>query len=684
MNIFSRLFSRRQDNDDLVESHAPEKADPSKAREDYYADLEAQASATQNHLFGTDDPDALSEEQRVALVKKIMPRTIADVRVVSKGDDIPVPSADGKVATEDAAPTGAIQGDGLTPEQRALLRNADLYQVYARINPRILRHFVSRAFIGYPACTILGQHEVIGLCCAMPAEDAIAPGFTLSCVSEDHKKDDKHIQTETTWLELMQQNALDDGVDELCIKFGTYKRLYGIGIAIPRVKLTEGHTFEEPYDPSFIEEGSFKGFTVIDPSRIAWDFDANTLFDPLSEWYQKPEFLRLVTQTSDVEGLGAERRMHRSWVITSNYREVGEDLLSTYMYGGQPLPQILYERVFCADTLANEIIALAMSKRTVVMDVNLKELMMQPKKIENLIKRVNYYRTNNSIYLKDIQQQGQVMQLETSLTDLQPLSSQQFQYCAAYAGIPMTKLFKNVPSGLQATGQYEVEDYEQTIKPIRKDNVRLLNRYFEMKIHSDYPDRSDLQIKVVFNPFISPKAAEVQQIASQKASMVCQLMMNNVITATEGRALLKRGESDVFDVISPKMPPFLAKIEEMKDPEKAQQMQMQAQMEKGGMGGMPGQGGAPGAMPGQPPAEPQMVTENKGVFAEAWKEVLSDSPAQGGASQEGGAEQPPQPQEAAAPAPEAKSEETPPEAAGKPQQPDLGGVFANAVKETVG
>lgn len=658
-----------------MEEHAPEKADPSKAREDFYADLEAQSAATQNHLFGTDDPDALTEEQREALVKKIMPRTISDVKIVSRGDDMPVPSADGKVVAEDAAPTGAIQGGGLTPAQQALLRNADLYQVYARINPRILRHFVSRAFIGYPACTILGQHEVIGLCCAMPPEDAIAPGFTLSCISEEHKKDDKHIQAETSWLELMQQNAIDEGVDEICIKFGTYKRLYGIGIAIPRVELKEGHTFEEPYDPDFIKEGSFRGFTVIDPSRIAWDFDADTLFDPLSEWYQKPEFLRLVTQTTEVDGLGAERRMHRSWVITSNYREVGEDLLATYMYGGQPLSQILYERIFCADTLANEIVALAMSKRTVVMEMNLKELLMQPKKTENLIKRLNQYRTNNSVFFKDVQQTGQVTQLETSLADLQPLSAQQFQYCAAYAGIPMTKLFKNVPSGLQATGQYEVEDYEQTIKPIRKDNARLLNRYFEMKIRSDYPDRKDLQIKVMFKPFIAPKAAEVQQMASQRASMVCQLMMNNVITATEGRALLKRGEEDVFDVLAPETPPVIAKIEEMKDPEKQQQMQMKAQ---GGMPGMPPGappgGGAPA--PGQQPAEPQMVTENKGVFSEALKEVLSDSTAHGGAQPEGGDTQPQQNQETDANAPES--------AGGQPQKPDLGGVFANAVKETIG
>lgn len=672
MGLFRKIFGRQKEFDDTVNDSPATTEKPSQAREDYYADLEAQQyTNTKNILFGQDDIDPTVAQE---MVQKIMPRTSHDLKIVEQGDADGIDERGQKAleVVQDAAPQGAIQGGGLTPEQQSILRNVDLYQAYARINPRILRHFVSRAFIGYPACTLLGQHEIIGLCCSMPPEDAIASGFTLACTSQSHKQNDDHIQAETTWLEQLRDYAYDCNVEELCIKFGTYKRLYGIGIAIPRVKLKDGHTFEEPYDPSFIEPGSFRGFTVIDPSRICWDFDANTLFDPLSEWYQKPEYLHLSTQTTPSEGLGADRRMHRSWVITSNYREVGEDLLATYMYGGQPLSQILYERVFCADTLANEIVALAMSKRTVVMDANVKELLMQPKKVEHLIQRINHFRTNMSVFLKDIAQNGQVTQLETSLADLQPLSAQQFQYAAAYAGIPVTKLLKNVPSGLQATGQYEVEDYEQTIKPIRKDFRLLLNRWFEMTIYSEYPDRKDLTVKVMFNPFVSPKAAEVQQMDSQRASMVCQLSMNGMITVSEGRAILRQGEDNSFDILSATTPDLLKKIEDMKDPEKQQQMQMQAQMaaQGGGMpvaGGMPGAGGAPAPQPENPE-----FAANKGVFQSAVQEVLAATGKGGesgggvfsqavkevdGGGEGGGEAQPPQPEGQGGPNPSDSQQE---------------------------
>lgn len=627
MSIFSKLFrgifgSSGMDVSEFVEDSTPVHQEPSDARNKYYEDLMAQQSErAMNLIMGSNEMD---EKEARSMVEKIMPKTVYDACVVREADaDIDLSKVNLEVAQDDA-PAGAVQSlnPGLTPQQNNLTRNVDLYQVYARINPRILRHFVSRAFIGYPACTILSQHEVIGLCCAMPPEDAIAPGFTLKCVSQKHKKNDDHIQDGADWIERLHDVAVSEeyDVEDLCIKFGTYVRTYGIGIAIPRVELIKGHTFEEPYDPKLIKPGSFKGFTVVDPSRVAWDFSTDTLFDPMSPYYQKPEYLRLDAMSGDREDLGEDSRVHRSWLVVKNFREVGEDLLATYQYGGQPLSQLLYERVFCADTLANEIVALAMNKRTVVKDGNLKEMIANPKLTDLKIRRFNDHRNNNSIVFKEPGEQ--ITQLETSLADLQPLSAQQYQYVAAFAGIPMTKLFKNVPSGLQATGQYEVEDYEETIRPIRKSFMNLLMRWFEMYIASSYPNRDDLKVKVVFNPFVSPTAQEKQQISAGRASMVCQLLQNHCITVTEGRAILQYGENETFAILANKTPELLKKIEEMSDPEKQQEMQMKMQQAMGG-----GVGDMPGAQE-QEPTNPKFE-ENKQVFQAALQEI------QGGANASG-------------------------------------------------
>lgn len=606
------------------------KAKSSKAKDTFYEDLQAQQMMHDAMSIIAGEIE-MSDEEALDAAKKIMPKTVADLEVVTEDEDSSDASGTDGVA-EDAAPAKA---QALMARREALrrIKNTDLYQVYARINPRILKHFVSRAFIGYPACTILGQDEVIGLCCAMPPEDAIASGFSLACRSRSrlHKSGDTHIQQDATFLEDLRDYGMDKEIDRLCIKFGTYKRLYGIGIAVPIVRLKKGHTFEEEYDPTLIEPGTFKGFNVVDPSKVAWDFDANTLYNPLSEWYQRPEYLRLIsTMGTEEESLGRDERMHRSWLITANYREVGEDLLATYLYGGQPLSQILYERVFCANKLANEIVALAMSKRVVVLEANVKAALAASKATNNMLERLNYYRNNHSVLFKETGT-GQVYQMETSLADLQPLCAQQFQLCASYSGIPITKLFKNVPSGLQATGQYQEEDYAQTIKPIRKDFEHLINRWYEMLLMSEYPDRKDLSVRCQFASFITPKAQEVQQIATGKMSMVCQGLQAGLITITEGRAILKKADDNgTFESVANDTPELLKKIEDMKDPEKQQEMQMK--MQQTANGGQPGGQGTDGGQPTNPQFE-----QNKTVFQDALNEVMSKEQPQGGAQSEGGA-----------------------------------------------
>lgn len=609
------IFKKRHKS--YVEATKPEPAEPSKARDDFYAELLAQEKAraeaaalgknADDMLWG--DGDSLTEDQKVSIAKKLVSVNPKPTIVVE--DE----SQAGLVDTEDAAPVGRITGgDG---------RFADVWSTFAAVNPRILKHFVSRIFIGYPACEILGTHEIINPCCAMPGEDAMASGYQLSCTSDKHAQNDEHIMKEAAWLKEIKKVSDLMGVNKVCTDLALYTRLYGIGVAIPRIELVEGHTMEEPYDPRLVKKGSYKGFSVVDPQDFVWDYDSVTLYNPMSEWYMRPEFLRFLCPDDE----GTAQRIHRTWCIVCIFREVGTRMRATYMWGGVPLSQMLYERVFCADKLANEIVALAMSKRTVVKDGNMAAMIAEPNKANHFIQRWNGYRNNSAIAFKEPGEQ--LTQLETSLADLQPLSAQQYQYAAAIAGIPVTKLLKNVPSGLQATGQYEQDEYEQTLNDIRDQYFKpLLNMHYDLFIRSNYPEREDLKVDIVFNPIQQPKATEVQQIASQRASMCASLLQQGAITVTECRSILKSGESPLFANLSIDTPDLLLKIEKMKDPEEIQKMQMQQQT-IGMPGGMPG-AAAPG---GQDPQQEQQFEQNKTVFQDALKEVLGDDGAQ--ESQEG-------------------------------------------------
>ena len=111
-----------------------------------------------------------------------------------------------------------------------------------------------------------------------PCKDAVAPGYKLNCVSFDHKPGDEHIENEADWLRALVKRAKKMGINQAMIKLAYYTRLYGIGVAVPRCKLKGNHTFEEEYDPSFVEPGSYKGMSIIDPQRFTWHLTADTLY----------------------------------------------------------------------------------------------------------------------------------------------------------------------------------------------------------------------------------------------------------------------------------------------------------------------------------------------------------------------------------------------------------------------
>jgi hypothetical protein len=276
--------------------------------------------------------------------------------------------------------------------------------------------------------------------------------------------------------------------------------------------------------------------------------------------------------------------------------------------------------VWAADKLANEAPLLAMTKRLLIADGNLEQLQSDPARTNKFFNAINFFRDNFSIFVK--KPSSNVTQLDTSLTELTPLTMSQYQLVAAIAQIPVTKLLKNVPSGLQATGQYEWDDYAQSLKAIQNnDYTPLCKMFYELYCASNYPNE-DLKLDIEWNPIDVPKESEVAQMSSQTAQYVSHLINTGVIDIAEARAMLRKTNLPAFQTIPTDIPEILTKIEEAKDP--SQQGAM------GGMGGMEGTSGIGGMMPGQDPnAQPQQaippeVKQNDEVFKDVMRKYLRD------------------------------------------------------------
>lgn len=487
------------------------------------------------------------------------------------------------------------------------------------INPRVLKHYQSRIWITYTGCAIIATHELINRACMIPAEDAIAHGYKVVYDAASQKKhDSEHDAEDANFLENIKKAADRMGLNEACVRLNYKKKVFGVGIAIPWVEFKEDYpspidhnrpySYADPYDPKAIKPGSFGGIAVVDPHWLTYQWDRRSRTDPSYPHFLQPTWIKV-----------ADKRIHRSWVIRSINSELPDIFKPVYLYGGLSLTQMIYERMWAADKLANEAPLLAMTKRLLIADGNLEQLQSDPARTNKFFNAINFFRDNFSIFVK--KPSSNVTQLDTNLSELTPLTMSQYQLCAAIAQIPVTKLLKNVPSGLQATGQYEWDDYAQSLKSIQaNDYTPLCKMFYELYIASNYPDE-EMKLDIEWNPIDVPKESEIAQMSSQTAQYVSHLINTGIIDIAEARSMLRKTNLPAFQTIPTEIPEILTKIENAKDP--SQQ----------GMGGMmPGMGGMPdggGMIPGQDPnAQPQPlppeIQKNDEIFKDVLKKYLAN------------------------------------------------------------
>ena len=680
MSVFSRLFAKAEDSaepevksdvDEELRMKILEFAKRNKGNKKLIAALDAWEKENGN----CDDPDYLPESEKKKILNDLIPRPLSSVSfrkvegnaaknavVMDDGgnsvngpgvSNIPVPPNfdPNKVI---AAVPGAI-GKGMKPiggeagyvgkhdpiDNTGFSMLTDPLNRFP-INPRILKHFQSRMWITFSANAIIATHEVVNLCCSIPGKDAISHGYKVVCASDEHQKTEEarknHDANEVRFLKQIKIAADKMKMNETCAKLNYYKKVFGVGIAIPRVKFRKDakspsdssgetpYSYADPYNPAMIEPGSFKGFAVVDPIWITYDFNTEEFLDPISPTFQIPTWINT-----------HNRRIHYTWCIRVLNSEVPDILKPSYYYSGLSLTQQLYERVWCADKLANEAPLLAMTKRLLIADGNLEQMIGDPRHTNIFFKAINYFRDNFSIFVK--KPSMNVTQLDTSLTDLAPLTSYEYQLVSAISQIPVTKLFKNVPTGLQSTGEYEWDDYAQTLRDIQNnDFTPTLRMFFELYCASFYPERQDLKLDVEWNPIDVPKEKEQVQMASQAGQTVGSLCSQGVICVREARNMLRSMSNPMFQYISAEMPNILEKIEQQKDPEKAMElqrkMQMMTNMPPGGIGGTQGAPppvGAEGVLTqaesvSEQPVDP-IVQENDKAFKDALAGVVGEEAA---------------------------------------------------------
>ena len=411
------------------------------------------------------------------------------------------------------------------------LNNA--YNITNPVNDIIYTHFAVQGFIGFQACSVLCQNWLINKACSQPAKDAIRPDYDLSYVSTDEEEIDDDFITK-----IIDESNDRKGfnIKSICSVFEQKKRQFGQVLAFPKI---DGVKYELPFSMDAIEAGSnaYKGMTVVDPVWYTPILDNEAVSDPTSLRYMKPTYFQMP------DG----KKIHHSWCIFGVNGDVSDVLLPTYRFGGYPIPQLIYERVYCAEKTANEAHMLAQSKRLLIADINVKSYMTNPQNTVNELNALTQFRDNWGVMTK--RPGDSVQQIDTSLTDLDEVIMTQYQLVAAAACVPATKLLETQPKGFNSTGDYEDDQYKLTLVEIQKaDYIPLLDFHYALLSKSRYGIERDYTI--TFKEIDTPTELERAQINQTNASTAATYVQAGVISPDEVRDNLIKDPNSGFNDIT--------------------------------------------------------------------------------------------------------------------------------------
>lgn len=405
--------------------------------------------------------------------------------------------------------------------------------------PAEMAPFFTEWFIGYQACALLAQNAYIKKICEIPAQDAISVDYKLHYRDTDTDKDDTTDKAEEQEILAAMKYDSDKNynIKDVCRRANVNKKIFGQCIVIPTFNVDMTKAMEEPYSPKAIKKGSYTGMQIVEPFWVTYDLTLDQVSRPDKKGFYEPEYYHI----------NGGPKIHKSWVRKLINGTVSDILKPTYFYGGIPLTQQVYSRVYCAEKVANEAPKLALSKRLLVVDGNINNMIASPGTAEETLNGLSTIRDNYGFMLKN--PGDQVQQIDTALADFDALIMTQFQLVAAIGEMPVTKLMKTQLKGLANSGDYEMKDYAQSLTAIQEGDYNyIMDFHNTLYCLSKYG--KDLNVDVIWNPIDTPTEVEMAQIEQTQAQTDATYVGAGIISPEEIRTMLKDNDDSRFRNIS--------------------------------------------------------------------------------------------------------------------------------------
>ena len=397
-------------------------------------------------------------------------------------------------------------------------------------------------YIGWDACAIIAQNVWVGRAIEQPVKDALSPSYNF--VNSDLKSENTLEQSELKQLKIRVEKEFQ--LTKRLKENSIVKRKFGWSFVVPVFKNGQEPDMSVPFNPQAIKKGSFEGIRVVEPRWIMPHFSTVYNTDPLSKYFYEPIEYRTFNG----------KTIHHTWLRKFVHIDVGDILKPVYMYGGISIPQLIYERVYAAERVADEVPLLVLTKRTFIADAELANYMAQPEEVENRLQALVTLRDNFGIFVKDIG--TEVSQIDTNLSNLEEVINSQYYLVAAIAEVPVSKFLKTPIKGMNATGKAEADDYNQSLIRFQNEDFKpVIDFVIELMGLSD---RKEYKIEAEFNELSVPTAREQAEINDISVANIVQLIQLGVIDAEEARMKIRTDKRSGFSWLPKEIPPQAQKM----------------------------------------------------------------------------------------------------------------------------
>lgn len=460
------------------------------------------------------DPMARRAPSAFPEVPAAQMRPVTDFNVF---DGLAGDGAPKKIAVGDAA---MVAMDDSAGEQSMALKGMAWYGV-----PEMLAEWYgSQGFIGYQQCSILAQHWLIDKACSMAGEDASRNGWTLQGTGGEDLDQAAH--------DLIIKEDKKYKIKQNLVEFNRFKNVFGIRVAIFKVKSEDPLYYEKPFNIDGCGEGCYEGISQVDPYWMTPVLNTAGASDPSAMGFYEPQYWV-------ING----KKYHISHLAIARGPTPSDILKPTYIFGGISLVQRIYERVYAAERTANEAPLMAMSKRTMAIHADLDKIMANQCEFENRLALWIKYRDNHGV--KVLGTEEAMEQFDTAMSDFDSIIMNQYQIVAAIARVPSTKLLGTSPKGFNATGEFESRSYHEELESLQEHVMMpMLERHYELLARS-----LGLQTELIatFKPVDTVTTKERAELNKQKAEMGIELINAGVISPDEERERIIDDEDSGYD-----------------------------------------------------------------------------------------------------------------------------------------